>query len=418
MHKGVADNEYEIENILFDEMFGNKVMYLVKWKNYPMAQCTWEPYRNLTNCQEILNDYKLNKIVIKDMYNNEKFKKLYDALRDYTEQEVIQLLQNFVDSGLPAVEEQFVKSTIGYLSTVPVPSRSKGLMKVARDNLMLIEVNKRRQRQLERIEKWQTDINQVCGFNLSVVNNVDFEGPPKKFIYVNECVAGNGVTIPDDPPVWCDCDIVCGGKKRKRNGCHFNDSQIAYNKFKRLVVPIGTPIYECNKKCNCDSSCINRVVQHGPSKNLKLQIFRTHNHRGWGVKTLVPIKQGSYVSKYTGEVITSSEAERRANTNGQKSTYMFDLDYNTDKNDCVYSVDATIYGNVSHFINHSCDSNLAIYAVWIDCLDPNLPTLALFATRDINVDEEITFNYMTQVNNKNQRIKCKCQSKNCRGYLC
>ncbi|XP_050429011.1 histone-lysine N-methyltransferase SUV39H2-like isoform X2 [Adelges cooleyi] len=400
-------------------MFGSKTMYLVKWKNYPMAQCTWEPYRNLTNCPDVLSDYETkNKVITKDVYNDDKFKKLNDLLHEYTEQDLIHMMKNHVDNGIPPIEERFLKGTIGYLSTVSTTYRSRGLMKVVKHNLMLIEVNKRRQRQLDRLEKWQGDMNKICGFNLTVVNNVDFEGPPKKFMYVDECVAGKGVTIPNDPPVWCDCNVTCGGKKRKRNGCHFNDSQFAYNKSKRLVVPAGTPIYECNKKCSCDDSCMNRVVQLGPNKNAKLQIFRTDNNRGWGVKTLVPIKQGTYVTKYTGEVITSTEAEVRANSNGQKSTYMFDLDYNTEKNNCVYSVDATIYGNVSHFINHSCNSNLAIYAVWIDCLDPNLPTLALFASRDIEVDEELTFNYMTQVNNKNNRIKCKCQSENCRGYLC
>lgn len=192
---------------------------------------------------------------------------------------------------------------------------------------------------------------------------------------------------------------------------------MAYNKSKRVVVKPGTPIYECNKKCKCSMDCTNRVVQLGPSKDFKLQIFRTNNNRGWGVKTLTSIKQGTFVCKYSGEIITRPEADERAETHGSKSTYMFDLDYNTEKNNSLYSVDATYYGNVSHFINHSCDANLAIYAVWIDCLDLNLPTLALFASRNIAVGEEITFNYMTSVNSK-KRIKCKCQSENCRGYLC
>lgn len=216
----------------------------------------------------------------------------------------------------------------------------------------------------------------------------------------------------------CHCDVTCGGKKRKKQDCHFKETDLAYNKHKRVVVPQGTPIYECNKKCYCDSKCVNRVVQHGPNKNLKLQIFRTNNNRGWGVKSLSLIKQGSYVTKYSGEVITRSEADQRAITHGSKSTYLFDLDYNTEKNNSIYSIDATLFGNVSHFINHSCDANLDIYAVWIDCLDTNIPTLAMFASRDISVGEEITFNYMTSVNNNSRRIKCKCQSNNCRGYLC
>lgn len=97
---------------------------------------------------------------------------------------------------------------------------------------------------------------------------------------------------------------------------------------------------------------------------------------------------------------------------------MFDLDFYSEKNDCAYSIDATTFGNVSHFINHSCDANLAIYAVWIDCYDANLPTLALFASRDIAVGEEVTFNYRTSVTNEKRRIKCKCQADNCRGFLC
>ena len=73
-------------------------------------------------------------------------------------------------------------------------------------------------------------------------------------------------------------------------------------------------------------------------------------------------------------------------------TYLFDLDYNLgDAN--PYTVDAAFYGNVSHFINHSCDPNLSIFNVWIDCLDPNLPRLCMFANRDIIKGEQITFDY-------------------------
>ncbi|XP_060851747.1 histone-lysine N-methyltransferase SUV39H2 isoform X2 [Rhopalosiphum padi] len=418
MHKGVADNEYEIESILFDDTYGSKTMYLVKWKNYPMDQCTWEPYRNLTNCSNALNDYRSNKIVAADIYKTARFKDLYDSLNIFADQELLELLHRVLVEGMPSIEDKFVRGTIAYLSTVSPSSRSTSLTKLIRHNLMLIEVNRKRQKQLDKLSKWQNEMAAVCGFSLTVVNDVDFEGPPKRFYYVDECVAGEGVIIPNDPPVWCHCDVTCGGKKRKKTECHFGDFQLAYNKFKRVIVPQGTPIYECNKKCSCDNTCVNRVVQHGPSKNLKLQIFRTDNNRGWGVKTSISIKQGTYITKYTGEVITKSEADQRAVTHGSKSTYLFDLDYNTDKNDSVYSIDATTFGNVSHFINHSCDSNLAIFAVWIDCLDTNIPTLALFASRDIDAGEEITFNYMTSVNNESRRIKCKCLSKNCRGYLC
>lgn len=86
-----------------------------------------------------------------------------------------------------------------------------------------------------------------------------------------------------------------------------------------------------------------------------------------------------------GEVVKSEEAERREKLrekDGKSCTYMFDLDFNDSEN-YPYTVDASKYGNVSHFINHSCNPNLAVYAVWVDCLDPNLPKLAMFALRDI-----------------------------------
>lgn len=199
---GVADNEYEIENILYDETFGSKTMYLVKWKNYPMDQCTWEPYRNLTNCQEILTNYKSNKIVIKNIKLTDKFKKLYESLSIHTDQEHLEMLKQFITNGIPSIDEQFVLGTIAYLSTVSSSSKNESLIKLVRHNLLLIEVSKKRRKQIDKLDKWEKKINEICRFNITVVNHVDFEGPPKKFFYVDECVAGIGVDIPNDPPVW------------------------------------------------------------------------------------------------------------------------------------------------------------------------------------------------------------------------
>lgn len=177
-------------------------MYLVKWKNYPMDQCTWEPYRNLTNCAAALNEYKSNKIVAADIYKTPRFKELYDTLNVFTDQELLELLHHVIQDGMPSVDDKFVKGTIAYLSTVSASTRSASLTKLIRHNLMIIEVNRKRRKQLDRLLKWQNEMLATCGFNLSVVNNVDFEGPPKRFYYVDKCVAGEGVIIPDDPPVW------------------------------------------------------------------------------------------------------------------------------------------------------------------------------------------------------------------------
>ena len=126
-------------------------------------------------------------------------------------------------------------------------------------------------------------------------------------------------------------------------------SQFAYTQEKTLHVPPGTAIYECNMKCTCSSSCINRVVQHGAK--VPLCIFRT-TRKGWGVKATQNIRSKSFVSEYLGEVITKREAERRVEMNdGEGKTYQFDLDFEGDNS--AFVVDAANFGNVSHFFNHS-----------------------------------------------------------------
>ena len=107
-------------------------------------------------------------------------------------------------------------------------------------------------------------------------------------------------------------------------------------------------------------------------------------------------------------------------------TYLFDLDFNMGSEN-PYTVDAAHYGNVSHFVNHSCDANLAVFNVWIDCLDPNLPRLALFAVRDIIKGEQLTFDYRQRTGEESTEsesedgeeggMECKCGSSNCRKIM-
>ncbi|XP_059091186.1 histone-lysine N-methyltransferase SUV39H1-A-like [Tigriopus californicus] len=179
-----------------------------------------------------------------------------------------------------------------------------------------------------------------------------------------------------------------------------------------------------------------------PVLQTKLCIFRTSNGCGWGVKTLEPIKRGTFVADYVGEVITSEEAEERGKKyDAEGRTYLFDLDFNMGQ-DNPYTVDAAFHGNVAHFINHSCDPNLSIFNVWVDCLDPNLPRICLFSRRDIAKGEQLTFDYCQQSTQNYafedvqkadqegdvvrrageetgapQKMECRCGADNCRKRL-
>jgi hypothetical protein len=56
-----GQEEYEVEGILDKRIkrFGNKtkVEYLVKWKNYPEYDATWEPEDALGNAQDSIQDF-------------------------------------------------------------------------------------------------------------------------------------------------------------------------------------------------------------------------------------------------------------------------------------------------------------------------------------------------------------------------
>ncbi|GAB6021401.1 Eukaryotic translation initiation factor 2 subunit 3 [Chamberlinius hualienensis] len=179
----------------------------------------------------------------------------------------------------------------------------------------------------KRLKMWEADINAKLPCNhppIEVENDVDLEGVPEKFNYICDYKAGEGVMMPTDPLIgWI-------------------------------------PIYECNIRCKCGIDCCNRVVQQG--SQVKMAIFRTSNGCGWGVKTLQDIAKNRFVMEYVGEIISTEEAENRGkvyDANGR--TYLFDLDF--EESDCPFTVDATNFGNIAHFMNHSCDPNLVVYGL-------------------------------------------------------
>lgn len=123
-----------------------------------------------------------------------------------------------------------------------------------------------------RLSEWEIEINKVSSdlACVSVENDVDLEGPPTNFTYINDYKPGEGIIIPDDPLVGCECEPDCISNKHQCCG-HQSGGQFAYNKWRRVAVPFGSPIYECNKRCKCGPDCINRLVQHGrkvPNYNL------------------------------------------------------------------------------------------------------------------------------------------------------
>lgn len=253
----------------------------------------------------------------------------------------------------------------------------------------------RRLDQLQKIKEFEDHINKVdqSKHRMHVENVVDLEMPPmNEFTYTNDVIPRDGIEIIKEPPMGCHCaeDGQCSDKSECCPKLWNEYAHFPYTSRGKRRVKQGAPIYECNKACKCSESCPNRVVQNGRKQNLC--IFKTKD-RGWGVRTEKLIAEGQYVCEYVGEIISYEETERRGKEyDAVGLTYLFDLDFNGKDN--PYTVDAAKFGNVSRFINHSCNPNLGVWPVWTDCLDPNLHKLCLFTLRKIHKDEELTFDYV------------------------
>ncbi|KAM6474823.1 histone-lysine N-methyltransferase SUV39H1 isoform 3-T4 [Liasis olivaceus] len=373
-------SDFEVEYLCDYKKIRDEEFYLVKWRGYPDSENTWEPRKNL-RCISILKQFH----------------------RD--------LEQALIRRG----------------------GKLKKNMRLLDQGISNYLVQKAKQRRA--LQHWEYELNAKRNHKGRIVveNEVDLDGPPRDFVYINEYKVGEGITL-NQVAVGCECSDCLS---EAAGGCCPGAShhKFAYNELGQVKIKAGMPIYECNSRCSCGIDCPNRVVQKGIRYDLC--IFRTDNGRGWGVRTLEKIRKHSFVMEYVGEIITSEEAERRGQIyDRQGATYLFDLDYVED----VYTVDAAYYGNISHFVNHSCNPNLQVYNVFIENLDERLPRIAFFATRSIRAGEELTFDYNMQVDpvnaestrmdsnfglvgslagspKKRMRIECKCGTESCRKYL-
>ena len=129
---------------------------------------------------------------------------------------------------------------------------------------------------------------------------------------------------------------------------------------------------------------------------------------GRGVYARIAIPEGYVIVEYTGERITKAESERREAARMERirrgrdgATYIFDLNQR-------YDLDGRRGGNISRFINHSCEPNcraeLDRGRIWI------------IARRDIAPREEITFCYGFPYRDRASN-PCRCGAAQCAGFI-
>ncbi|KAF9246134.1 hypothetical protein BU15DRAFT_40201, partial [Melanogaster broomeanus] len=197
-------------------------------------------------------------------------------------------------------------------------------------------------------------------------------------------------------------------------------SKVTIQGLFKFNLPRGVEVIECNKYCECNDKCKNRVAQR--PREFAIEIFDT-KRCGWGARALVDIPKGKILGTYTGrrEDVEDLPNEHRG--------YLFDLD-GTEVRDAEnlggrYTADCYAYGNWTRFVNHSCSPNMQAYAVVYDTIPHvNMPYMAFVASKDISAGAELTIDYHPyadeEVQNKGKKPAvgvCKCGSRRCRGWI-
>jgi uncharacterized protein len=115
-----------------------------------------------------------------------------------------------------------------------------------------------------------------------------------------------------------------------------------------------------------------------------------------GCYTTVPVPRGTHIVEYTGERISTKEADRRYLH--REETYLYGLSDGS----CVIDGDG-----IAAFVNHSCEPNCEI-----DEIDGRVWIIAM---RDIKPGEELTYDY--HLYDGDDEAPCTCGSNKCRGSL-
>uniref|UniRef100_A0A915DAD3 SET domain-containing protein n=1 Tax=Ditylenchus dipsaci TaxID=166011 RepID=A0A915DAD3_9BILA len=159
--------------------------------------------------------------------------------------------------------------------------------------------------------------------------------------------------------------------------------------FKRVARGIESMECQCSQlSLDCGTyQCLNRGSQmECPGKERICEIGGFLDQgKGYGILADEHITTGKLVNEYVGEIISIAEANSRSSQYKQsKERHHYIMGIGNGA-----AIDATNQGNLSRFINHSCEPNCVVEKWTV-----NRETRAgIFARRDILESEEVTIDY-------------------------
>ena len=208
----------------------------------------------------------------------------------------------------------------------------------------------------------------------------------------------------------CDCILTKEDRMRKIMGC----GEDCLNRI--LMI-------ECGNKCPVGEHCANKRFQK--RRYIKCEPFRA-GLKGWGLRVLQKVEAGNFIMEYVGEVLEPSEFKARVKKySKEKREHHYFMALKSDE-----IIDATVKGNITRFVNHSCEPTCETQKVriafkmsrWVNHLFVKQWTvngylrIGFFAIRNMEPGDEVTFNYQFERYGKEAQ-KCYCMTPSCRGTI-
>ena len=135
---------------------------------------------------------------------------------------------------------------------------------------------------------------------------------------------------------------------------------------------------------------------------MKLYKIKKSNIDNKGLYASRDIKKGTRIIEYKGKIITAKRSEKDPKFDNDKAIYLFYLNKK-------YDLDGDFKYNTARLINHSCDPNCEVTGTGLK--------IWIHAIKNINRDEELTYDYGFGFDEDFKNYPCKCKSKNCVGYI-
>ncbi|KAI9825846.1 MAG: hypothetical protein M1832_000787 [Thelocarpon impressellum] len=205
----------------------------------------------------------------------------------------------------------------------------------------------------------------------------------------------------------CSCannDVACEKQCFCPSGCEWRFRGCSCAKKSRACQKDKCACWRLNRECDADlcGACGarealdprnqgDRAVLEQGCANVSLQLgrpkrtFLGHSQvAGYGLFMGEAVRAGEYLGEYTGEVVSSDEANRRGRIYDKRGlSYLFDLNK-------AQVIDATRAGNKFRFINNSTLSDNCKPRV---LLANGAHRIGMFANRHLEPGDELFFNY-------------------------